>query len=104
LIAVSLVLGGAVAGWYLRGIEPPGSSAQPSTGVSDLRGIEPPGTSAQPATGESDVGELPLYDTLRADLRVGDCYNLTGDLGDLVKEVPCTTKHEYEVIYVWALT
>jgi hypothetical protein len=86
LIAVALVLLSAVAGWYFRGIEQPGTTAPPAT--------------AQPATAESDLGELPLYDKLRADLRVGDCYNLTGEQGEDVKEVPCTTKHEYEVVHV----
>lgn len=90
LIAVALVLVGGVAGWYMHGIEQPASIAQP-------------GPIAQPTTGESDVGELPLYDKLRVGLRAGDCYNLTGDLGDLAKEVPCTSKHELEVIHVGAM-
>ena len=84
LLIVALVLAGAVAGWYLHGIEQPGSIAQP-------------------ATGESDLGELPRYEKLRVDLRVGDCYNLTGDQWEDVKEVPCSTKHELEVIYVGAM-
>ena len=84
LITVALVLAGAVAGWYFDGIEQSGSIAQP-------------------ATGESDLGELPRDDKLRIDLRVGDCYNLTGDRMEDVKEVPCSTEHELEVIYVGAM-
>ena len=56
-----------------------------------------------PATGRANLSELPHDHTLRADLRVGDCYNLTGDQMEDVKEVPCTTKHEFEVFYVGAM-
>ena len=85
LIVVALVLVGTVAGWYFGRIEQSGSIAQP-------------------ATGESDLSGLPPDYKLRVDLRVGDCYNLESDRIEDVKEVPCTTEHEYEVIYVGAMS
>ena len=56
-----------------------------------------------PAEPTQVLSELPHDHTLRADLRVGDCFDLndpTADQIEDVKAVPCTTEHEFEVFYV----
>jgi hypothetical protein len=59
-----------------------------------------------PAEPTQVLSELPHDHTLRADLRVGDCFDLndpTADQIEDVKAVPCTTEHEFEVFYVGAM-
>jgi hypothetical protein len=59
-----------------------------------------------PAEPTQVLSELPHDHTLRADLRVGDCFDLndpTADQIEDVKAVPCTTEHEFEVFYVGSM-
>ena len=86
LIAGALVLVSAVAGWYLY-------ASRSATGEPEVAPAEP----------TQVLSELPHDHTLRADLRVGDCFDLndpTADQIEDVKAVPCTTEHEFEVFYV----
>jgi hypothetical protein len=103
LIAVALVLVGSVAGWYLYASrsatgEPKVAPAEPTqvrTGVATPDEID--------ESGDLNRDEINIDDSV--DLRVGDCFDLKDPDAEIehVKEVPCTTEHEFELFYVGAM-
>jgi Septum formation len=111
LIAGALVLVGAVAGWYFRGVNTT-TTGGPNATVTVTQSAD----ASRSATGESDLSGNPHDYKLRVvDLRVGDCFDLKDPpvteglyvMGDDeikdVKAVPCTTEHEFEVFYIGAM-
>jgi hypothetical protein len=89
LIVAALLLVGAVVGGNIN-------ASRSATGEPEVAPAEP----------TQVLSELPHDYTLRADLRVGDCFDLndpTADQIEDVKAVPCTTEHEFEVFYVGAI-
>jgi Septum formation len=99
-IAAALVLVGGVVGWYFIGVatgEPEVAPAQPTqvrTGVA---------TSDETEESEDLNSDINIDDSV--DLHVGDCFDIKDPYAEieLVKEVPCSKEHEFELFHVGAM-
>jgi hypothetical protein len=92
-----------IVGLIIAGLLPVGAVVGGHINASRSAPGEPEVAPAEPT---QVLSELPHDYTLRADLRVGDCFDLkdpTADQIEDVKAVPCTTEHEFEVFYVGAM-
>jgi hypothetical protein len=102
LIAGALVLVGVFAGAYFNW-------SRSATGEPEVAPAEP----TQVRTGVATPDEIDESEDLNSDinidgsvdLRVGDCFDLKDPYAEIehVKEVPCSTEHEFELFYVGAV-